>query len=138
MPTKNFIWIDGNILDGNNPALFASNRSFLYGDGVFETILAYSTEAKHLSLHLARLIKGMKVLEIDIPPYLNETIISETVTRLLNKNRFFGNARVRITVFRNSDGFYTPTSNAAGVLIQTQELNSTFYELNKQDRKSVV
>jgi branched-chain amino acid aminotransferase len=132
MPTKNFIWLDGNILDGNNPALLASNRSFLYGDGVFETILTYGTEAKHLPLHLARLIKGMKVLEIDIPPYLNETFISDTITRLLNKNRFFGNARVRITVFRNSDGFYTPTNNNAGVLIQTQELSTTFYELNKQ------
>ncbi len=132
MPTRNFIWLDGNILDGNNPALLASNRSFLYGDGVFETILAYGTEAKHLPLHFARLIKGMKVLEIDIPTYLNETFISETITRLLNKNRFFGNARVRITVFRNSEGFYTPTSNKAGVLIQTQELSTTFYELNKQ------
>lgn len=132
MPTKNFIWIDGNILDGNNPALLVNNRSFLYGDGVFETILAYGTEAKHLTLHFARLIKGMKILEIDIPPYLNETFISDTITRLLNKNRYFGNARVRITVFRNSNGFYTPTSNTAGILIQTQELSTTFYELNKQ------
>lgn len=132
MSSKNFIWLNGNIVDGNNPVLFSNNRSFLYGDGIFETILAHGTEAKHLHLHFVRLMKGMKALEIEVPVYLNEKVISETITRLLNKNRFFGNARVRITIFRNSDGFYTPTSNAAGVLIQTQELTTNFYELNKQ------
>lgn len=132
MPSKNFIWLNGNIIDGNSPALFANNRSFLYGDGIFETILAYGTEAKHIPLHFARLKKGMKTLEIDAPAYLNEKVISEAITRLLNKNRFFGNARVRITVFRDSDGFYTPTGNAASILIQTQERNTTFYEINKQ------
>ncbi|MCB8964626.1 MAG: aminotransferase class IV [Bacteroidales bacterium] len=132
MPTKNFIWLNGNILDGNSPMLFANNRSFLYGDGIFETILAYGTEAKHITLHFARLIKGMKILEIDVPPYLNESFLSETIARLLNKNRLFRNARIRITVFRDTDGLYTPNGNTAGMLIQTQEMGTNFYELNKQ------
>ncbi|MGE0077238.1 MAG: aminotransferase class IV [Bacteroidales bacterium] len=132
MHVKNYIWLNGSIVDGNNANLFSNNRSFLYGDGLFETILAYGTKARHLPLHIARLVKGMKTLEIEIPAFINEKTISEIISKLLNKNRFFGNARIRITVFRDSEGFYTPESNAAGMLIQTQEMNSTMYELNKQ------
>ncbi|MGD9977236.1 MAG: aminotransferase class IV [Bacteroidales bacterium] len=131
MTIKNYIWLNGDTLDGNNPILFTNNRSFLYGDGIFETILAHGTQARHLPLHIARLIQGMRVAEMEVPSFINETSISEIIKRLLNKNRFFGNTRVRITAFRNGNGFYTPDTNTPSILIQAQEIDSKFYELNR-------
>lgn len=132
MAAKNFVWLNGHFLDGNSPVLLPNNPLFLHGDGVSESVLAYGTEAKHLSLHFARLATAMGLLELDIPPFLNEAFLAETITRLLNKNRLFANTRVTVTVFRSGEGHCTPAGNAVGILIQAHDLGTSFYRLNRQ------
>lgn len=113
MTTKRYIWINGDMTNSETPVLGVNNRSFLYGDGLFETIHAFGTQGRNLNLHLSRLKRGMEVLNIEIPPYLDESMLSKEITRLLNKNRIFESARVRLTVFRNHGGKYIPENNSA-------------------------
>lgn len=130
MVQKNYIWYNGDILDGNNNVISISNRSFRYGDGLFETIHAFGTQGRNLKFHMSRLIRSMDLLHIDVPTYLDEAMLSKEITRLLNKNRFFGSTRVRVTVFRDSPGLYTPDSNLAGIIIEATPLEKKMYELN--------
>jgi branched-subunit amino acid aminotransferase/4-amino-4-deoxychorismate lyase len=132
MTTKRYIWINGDMISSDTPALAVSNRSFLYGDGLFETIHAFGTQGRNLNLHLSRLKKGMEILNIEIPPFLDEPMLSKEITRLLNKNRIFGSARVRLTVFRNQGGKYLPQNNSAGIIIDVEPLDLDMYQLNSK------
>ncbi|MHC1705496.1 MAG: aminotransferase class IV [Tenuifilaceae bacterium] len=132
MSQKKYIWINGEMVISDTPILTSDNRSFLYGDGLFETIHAYGTLGRNLNLHISRIKQGMKLLNIEIPTYFDEQMLSKEITRLLNKNRYFGSARVRLTVFRNPGGKYTPTDNAAGFLIEADPLETKMYELNSK------
>lgn len=130
MATKNYIWFNGDIVNGETPILTVKNRSFQYGDGVFETIHAFGTQGRNLQLHVARLKRNMDLLKIEIPSYLDENMISREITRLLNKNRLFGSVRVRVTVFRNNGGYYIPEDNSMGMVIETTPIETKMYELN--------
>ena len=89
MQAKRYIWFNGDMPSIDTPILGVSNRSFAYGDGLFETIHAFGTQGRHISLHLSRLKHGMDVLNIGAPPFLDEQMLSKEIARLLNKNRIF-------------------------------------------------
>lgn len=132
MTTKKYIWINGDMINSDIPVLGVDNRSFLYGDGLFETIHAFGTQGRNLNLHLSRLKRGMGVLNIDIPPYLDESMLSKEIMRLLNKNRIFESARVRLTVYRNQGGKYIPENNGAGLVMEVDPLELNMYQLNNK------
>ncbi|MBN1989936.1 MAG: aminotransferase class IV [Bacteroidales bacterium] len=127
---KSYIWFDGDMLDAAKPALSIGNRAFAYGDGLFETIHAFGTTARHVDLHIQRLTYGMSLLHMDIPSFLTVENISNEITRLLNKNRLFGSTRIRLTVFRREGGLYTPTNNAVHIVIESKPLSHKMFDIN--------
>lgn len=128
---KNHVWHNGSFVDGNKALLPIYNRAFRYGDGLFESIHAFGTEPRYLARHLKRLMYGMKILQIIPPDTFTERYLREIIVSLLNKKRIFGSARVRITVYRDSDGLYTPRNNSAGVVVEAEELQQKMYQLNQ-------
>jgi len=48
-------WINGQIVDADTPAIAATDRGFMYGEGLFETMRAYGGRVFRLEQHLARL-----------------------------------------------------------------------------------
>ena len=127
---NNFIF-NNSIIKDNQLFSVLHNRSFKYGDALFESIHAYGTEPQFLDFHLERLYSGMKLLKMEIPPELSSNNIQHLITKILNKNRIFGGARIRLTVFRQSEGLYTPESNKVGFLLVSEPLQKDKYELNK-------
>lgn len=132
MDKKSFIWLNGNFVQEDQPAIPITNRAFSYGDGLFETIHAYGTEGKHLDLHFTRISKSMRILQLEPPPYFSLSFMAQEISRLLNKNRIFDSARVRLTVFRNAGGLYTPTTNQTSIAIQAAPLPQKHYPLNQK------
>lgn len=133
--SSNYVCLDGKYLPATEPVLMADNRSFSYGDALFETIRAYGTEAFFLEDHLERLLIGMKELKMDIPGHYSTNFFQKNISRTLTKNKIFKAARVRLTVFRNSLGFYTPTNNEVSFLISVSSLKEDLFELNKKGYK---
>lgn len=129
---KSYTWYNGQFMANNQPFLTAGNRAFSYGDGLFETMHAFGTTARNVNLHLKRLINSMKLLGMEIPTFLTQEFIEREVTRLLNKNRIFGSARVRLTVYREEGGYYTPSANGVSMVIQAKPLEVNFFEFNKK------
>ncbi|HEU0064422.1 MAG TPA: aminotransferase class IV [Flavisolibacter sp.] len=98
----NFICFNGDMVPSDQPVLTAQNRSFKYGDGVFETIKLLKGRILLGPLHFDRLLFSLKLLDInheaDIP-----LKFSGKIYELCNLNRCTDLARVRLAVFRNAD-----------------------------------
>lgn len=110
---------------------FESNRAFLYGDGVFETMRAKGEHIHLLELHFERLRKSLDLIRIEYSPELFREI-NLAITELIRRNNHEDGARLRLTVYRMSEGKYLPKANRAAYLIQSEDLNHADYTLNQK------
>lgn len=129
---KSWCCVNGEFLDPDKPVLKLQNRSFCYGDGLFETIHAYGTEPRHFSLHYKRLTSSMELLGMTKPLYFEEEQLFELIVKLLNKTRIFGSARIRLSIYRKEGGHYTPKSNDISFAIEALPLEQEKYFLNEK------
>ncbi len=132
MPSKQYIWFNGTFVPIDQLIFGIENRGYLYGDGLFETIHAFGTTARHINLHHNRLVKSMRLLDFDVPTGLTTEFLENEISRLLNKNRIFGSARIRLSVTRKSGGLYTPTGIGVDITIQASPLETNFYQINQK------
>lgn len=129
---KQYINLNGDYFDANEPILSHRNRGFLYGDALFETIHANGTQLQFFDDHLSRLQEGMRRLGMTPSPSIQSGNIEKECVKLLQKNKHLKGARVRITVFRNQGGKYTPENNHSSYLIDSENLPFDQYRLNEK------
>jgi len=127
-----FVNLNGEYLLSENPTIYHNNRSFLYGDALFETMHANGAMVQFFEDHMARLKHGMEMLKMQIPSNIEHQTIEKEIEKLLRKNKHLKGARLRLTVFRNSGGRYTPESNCVSYLIESEKLDHYSYQLNKK------
>ncbi|HWW39725.1 aminotransferase class IV [Pedobacter sp.] len=116
----------------HHPILTSSNRSFRYGDGLFETMRMSGGKLLFPELHADRLRAGMKALKIEGSVLLDEYFLKQKTAELCKKNKLRDNVRFRLSVYRNGDGLYTPNSNKSGYILEASPLTESGYELNKK------
>lgn len=93
-----FIWINGAYVSDETPVISGSDRGFLYGDGLFETLRVYPQgQVFQLNEHLARLNNSAQYLKIPLP--VSRRSFNQAINRLLKLNNL-AEARVRITLSR--------------------------------------
>lgn len=61
------VYIDGKIMDDTEAKISVFDHCFLYGDGVFEGIRAYSGRVFKLGEHLERLFRSAKAISLEVP-----------------------------------------------------------------------
>nr|WP_068893203.1 aminotransferase class IV [Pedobacter panaciterrae] len=116
----------------NQPIITADNRSFRYGDGLFESMRMSSGKLKFPELHADRLRAGMKALKMEGAPLFDEYFLKQKTSELCKKNKIKDNVRFRLSVYRAGDGLYTPNSNKSGYVLEASPLTESTYELNKK------
>jgi branched-chain amino acid aminotransferase/4-amino-4-deoxychorismate lyase len=97
------------------------NRSFLYGDGLFETMIYSQGKVKFLADHYQRLVAGMTAMGMIIPAELTVPFITSAVDELIKRNRFEKKVRIKLHVWRKPGGVYTPTTNGIEFYITTNQ-----------------
>lgn len=127
-----YIDFNGNIVPANEPIFKATNRGFRYGDGLFESMRFMKGKLKFPEMHIDRIQKGMKLLKFDNCSLIDTWFLRESVEELIRRNRIGLDARIRLTVFRDSEGLYSPVSNKFGYLLETQKLAESQYVLNNR------
>lgn len=132
MAKTKYVCLNGEFLDAAVPVLLSSNRAFRYADALNENIHAYSTEAQLLDRHYNRLISSMGILGMDIPVKLTLPSLSRLITQLLNRNKIFSGAGIRITVFRENGENIFPAEPSASFLIESEGLRWGKYILNEK------
>jgi branched-subunit amino acid aminotransferase/4-amino-4-deoxychorismate lyase len=131
MAKDNYCILNGHLISVYEPSVSFSNRAFRYGDSLFETIRVCNNKVMFLRDHITRLKLGMTVLRMNLPAELTTENIHEFIIQLLKHNVHAPNVRVRLTVFRNNGGLYTPETNDISFLIESEELE-TAYVLNQK------
>lgn len=116
-----FLVYNSDTLAETDFQIWASDRAFRYGDGVFETIRYEQNHLWFWPNHYARLTAGMQALHLNLPTGVNEATIHQSIMRLLAANQLSDQpARLKIQVWRQTGGLYTPTTRNANVLITAQ------------------
>lgn len=77
-------FVDGRFVAEDSPALSVRDRSFMYGDGLFETIRIIDGRPFLWDEHVARLRRGAEFLRIRMPLAAGE--FAEAVRHLISQN----------------------------------------------------
>lgn len=80
------------------------NRSFFYGDLLFETIRVANGQAMHIALHFERLQRGLQLMAIN-GLALDADRFSQLIAEEIAANNLI-DARIRFTVLRGGEGGY--------------------------------
>ncbi|HEX8270724.1 MAG TPA: aminotransferase class IV [Flavobacterium sp.] len=128
--------LNGSILpSGSN--ILEGNRAFLFGDGVFETVKIVDGRILYLEDHYFRLMSAMRIVRMEIPmtftmEYLESQLLATSFAAGCSDS-----ARARMTIYRNTGGYYKPLDNTVSFLItaepqqsQTYKVESNLYEVD--------
>jgi branched-chain amino acid aminotransferase len=125
-----YFFFNGKTYEANTPIIGPDNRGLRFGDGVFETLKYKNGQLILVDEHFARLWKGLKKMQFDIPKLFTPDLLEEQVLQLVKKNQHLA-ARIRITIIRGDGGLYDRTSQAPQYLIQSWPLPPSNGQLNE-------
>jgi len=115
------VLINGQFMSEEQAAVPVTDRSFLFGDGVFETIPVYNSKPFRWAQHLERLARGADFLKIRLAFAPKELRV--LASELIERNQM-PNAVLRLTLSRGpGDRGYSPTG-AAPVAIENVVLQT--------------
>jgi branched-chain amino acid aminotransferase len=124
-----YINFNDEILPVGSLVLSTTNRGFKYGDGLFESMRLMKGELKFTYLHADRLQRGMRALKIDGYSQMDAWFLKERAEVLATRNKC-KHGRLRLTVYRDAEGLYTPTQNKMGFCMELQPIDEPRYFLN--------
>lgn len=110
----------------------SKNRGFLYGDGFFETLKVIEGQTINIKYHYSRILKGLKLLELKQNFGLPD-LINSIDSFLQNSN---ASGRLKIVVFRENGGLYTPISSKPLFYFDFKEINDSEFIINR--KKAVI
>ena len=84
------------------------NRGFLYGDGFFETIIVKNGRLLSFEQHYDRMLYASK--QLNLLPFPSKKAIKTLLKSYRNSNSV--ETRLKVIVFRNSDGLFAPNKNS--------------------------
>jgi branched-chain amino acid aminotransferase len=93
------IFIDGDIYDESEAKISVLDHGFLYGDGVFTTIMANGTKLLFIDDHINRLFESAEIIKLKVPWSKNQVRHWAYETCLANIE-YLKNSRVRINFSR--------------------------------------
>ena len=89
------IYLNGKLVEANEAKISVFDRSYLFGEGLFETLRAYKGEVPFLDKHLARMEWSATFLGLPIP---HPREIAEAVKKTLEANGL-KEARIKIIFY---------------------------------------
>lgn len=92
---SNLIYCSGRFVPEKEARISVFDRSYLYGEGCFETLRSYRSHIPFLNLHYHRLRENCGVLGLDLP--LDEFAFARVLQQLIARNRV-PDAYIRVTV----------------------------------------
>ncbi len=115
---------NGNLVPSSDTGLSFFNRGFSYGDALFETVKAVGDKLLFWEDHYFRLMASMRLLRMEIPmTYTPEYFVDQCLRLIQAQDERSPAWRLRLTVYRDSDGRYTPDHNQVAFVIGCEPLS---------------
>ena len=118
-----YLFFNNDLIKEKEFKISADNRSFNYGDGLFETIVVRNSQINYLDDHFERLAAGANALSIALPAYFDSSYLEKSI-KLLLKARGVYEARIKLHVWRKPGGLFFPQDNGVDFLITASALKS--------------
>jgi 4-amino-4-deoxychorismate lyase len=113
-----FLVYNSDVLAETDFGVSANDRAFQYGDGLFETIRYERNTVWFWPDHYVRLTAAARALHLSLSHTTTQVSLHALVMKLLEANKLTNQtARIKIQVWRQTGGLYTPETNQANVLI---------------------
>lgn len=124
--------LNGEFVSNKQANLNITNRAIAYGDALFETIRVVKGKIAFWEDHYFRLMSSMRILRMEIPMDFTLEYLENEILTAIKSNGLTDDVSVRVkfTVYRNSEGLYTPETNDIGYFIQVKRLQSSHFVLN--------
>ena len=103
---KKYFNYNGRFFADDEPVLSKADRSYRYGDGLFETMKLINGYILLEDHHFERLFSGLGVLKFHIPVLFTKQKIEKEIKELSKKNECERSARIRLSVSRGNGGLY--------------------------------
>lgn len=132
METGNHFLYNGKFYKTGKLIISADNRSFRFGDGLFETMLMHNENIPLLKYHFERLFTSLHLLKFELPGYFTALYLSEQIKKTAQKNQHEKLARIRVTVFRGDGSLYEYENNFPNYIIQTWQPQADVLKYNKK------
>ena len=123
---------NGTILEKQQATISVSNRGLNYGDAIFETLRVSAGKIYFWEDHYFRLMASMRILRMEIPMNFTQEYLEKQVLATIEANgSITGAYRVKILVWRQQGGLYSPTTNEIKFCITCSDLQNPFYLLHQ-------
>ncbi len=128
---REFGILNGKRITASEHAFPFSNRAFMYGDGLFETMHWHRDRILFLEDHLQRLYRGLEALAISLPAGFSPERLEKESRSLLSACRIAGDARLRLQIWREPEGLsFKRSSVQSSYILTVNSLPVTGFKLN--------
>lgn len=131
LPPMLYINFNGKVIGGEEKLIHPDNRSFRYGEGLFETIRLQYGKMPLWDKHWNRLCQSLPHLYFEVPKYFSSEQLQGEVLQLAAKNKCKGAVRVRITIFKGEGGLWEQPSSTFNYLIQCWPIEQKEFSMNE-------
>ncbi|MBI2257420.1 MAG: aminotransferase class IV [Flavobacteriia bacterium] len=128
----NFVNNNGFIVPNEGATIQTGNRSYLYGDGLFESIRIINGKAINLNNHYQRLMKGAKALKMSIPAHFTVDFFDYKIKELIHKSEIKKGGKCKISIDRANGGTFFPETNEVSYFIEVYPYEANLFELNSR------
>jgi len=140
---KKYFNYNGRFFADDQNVLSKGDRSYRYGDGLFETMKLINGNILLRDYHFERLFSGLDILKIKIPVQFAKQKVEKEIKELCKKNECERSARIRLSVSRGNGGLYD-CDNKFSYLIECWPLeqkdlneNGLVIDIFRDARKSI-
>jgi branched-chain amino acid aminotransferase len=123
-----YVFHNGILMPREQVRLDVQNRAFRYGDGVFESIRVMYGQLLFMRRHLDRLSYSLRRLGISF--LVEEQQLVQMAQQLLEVQDITGGARLRLTVWRDAPGRFTPDEDRSSFLLEVEKLATNEFFIN--------
>ncbi|MDC6364386.1 MULTISPECIES: aminotransferase class IV [Flavobacteriaceae] len=124
--------LNGKLFSSEAEILTHKNRGLKYGDALFETLRCIKGDLFFWEDHYFRLMASMRIVRMEIPMEFTTEFLEGEIKNTIVENQLENEAvRVRVTVFRNDGGLYSPLTNTVSYLIEVEKMESPFYLISE-------
>lgn len=96
-----FVWIDGRLVPAKKASIPVFDSSFLYGEGLFETLRSVRGIVPFLKDHWLRMRRNARLIGLKFP--ISFPTFGREITRLLRRNKI-PEAYIRMTLSQSLEG----------------------------------
>ncbi|MGB0778243.1 MAG: aminotransferase class IV [Flavobacteriaceae bacterium] len=106
------------VLKSDEQGIKYNNRSFLYGDGCFESIRVTGAKICFVEDHYFRLMASVRMLRMEVSMEFTLEYFEAELYKTLEANP--GANFLRLVMYRKEGGLYTPKNNAVDFVINAE------------------